>query len=81
MTKPDLYDRAQTKVTRLAVELNEVDQLSLDQVANALMSGAIALAVGVSGKEATVAHLGAIAAAVASGRYDDAAEIETNPLN
>jgi hypothetical protein len=76
--KPHFYDFAQPKVTALAIELQQ-HGLSLDQVANVLMSGGIALAVGISGKEATVVALGAIAAAVASGKYDGA--IETDALN
>ena len=75
--KPDFYDRVQPLITQFAISLQEEHGLSVDEVGNSLMSAGIAIAVGVSGKEATVVALGAIAKAVASGRYDGAVEMTT----
>ena len=79
--KRDFFARVQPKLTQFAISLQEQDGLTVAQVGDALMSAAVAISVGVSGRAATVAALGGIAQAVASGRYDHAAEVETGPLN
>jgi hypothetical protein len=79
--KREFFNRVQPKLTAFAIELNEKDGLSVAEVADALMSAAIAISVGVSGRERTVMHLGAVAAAVAAGRFDNAAKVESHPLS
>jgi hypothetical protein len=79
--KREFFTRVRPLITQFAIDLQEKHGLSVADVADSFMSAAVAISVGVSGRERTCVHLGAIAAAVASGRYDDAVTVETSALN
>ena len=56
--KREFFDRVQPVITQFAISLQEKHGLTVDEVGNSLMSDGIAIAVGVSGKEATTVALG-----------------------
>ena len=79
--KRDFFDAVQPKLTEFAISLQEQDGLTVAEVGDALMSAAVAISVGATGRAATAAALLGIARAVMEGRYDGAAEDESAPVS
>ena len=71
--KRDFFNAVQPKLTQFGISLQEQDGLTVAEVGDALMSAAVAISVGATGRAATAAALLGIARAVMEGRYDGAA--------
>ena len=59
--KRDFFDAVQPKLTQFTISLQEQDGLTVAEVGDALMSAAVAISVGATGRAATAAALLGIA--------------------